>query len=235
LRDQEQEQSTHKKYRSDFSLAVARRNLWARSANNSWRTRREVAERSRPFVNFNYVAAPMRNKTSAICLSMAIAAVFVAVLARLPSHSDRRVTREQFEQLEAGMTRAEAESLIGGPPRNDLKYPAIIWLPQATGTPISREIAAPSPTVDFLVREDKPKTPRPAARIASTLDFFPQVTTKDGNQVVWIGRSELIAVYFGPDGRLQHKYCSTVHETVAPSAIDWIASRPRMIRRSLGF
>jgi hypothetical protein len=177
----------------------------------------------------------MRNKTVAICLSLAIVAVFVAVLARLPSHSDRRVTHEQFERLKAGMTQAEAESLIGGPPRNELRYTAIIWLPQASGKPISSEIAPGSPAFDFLAREDKPKNPPPAPRIASALDFFPQVTAKNGHQVVWIARSELIAVYFGPDGRLQHKYRSTVHEPVRPSAIDWIASRPRMIRRSLGF
>jgi hypothetical protein len=67
------------------------------------------------------------------------------------------------------------------------------------------------------------------------LDLFPQVTDKNGNQVVWIARTELMALYFGPDGRLLHKYHSTVDEPVRPSVIDWIASRPRTIRRSLGF
>jgi hypothetical protein len=194
-----------------------------------------VAERSRSFVNFHYGVLPMRNKTVAICLSLAIVAVFVAVLARLPSHSGRRVTQEQFKLLKEGMTQAEAESLIGGPPRNDLRYSAIIWLPKATGKPISAAIAPASPAIEFLVHEEKPKNPPPAPRIASALDFFPQVTAKNGHQVVWIARSELIAVYFGPNGRLQHKYHSTVDEPVGPSAIDWIASRPRMIRRSLGF
>jgi hypothetical protein len=171
----------------------------------------------------------------AICLLFAVVASMAVVLALAPSQSSQRVTHEQFERLKAGMTWAEAERLIGGPPRNELRYPAIIWLPQASGEQISTEIGPVTPAVDFLVREDKPTNRAPGPRAASALDFFPQVTDKNGNQVVWIGRSELIALYFGPGGRLEHKYSSTVHEPGRPSVIDWIASRPRMIRRSLGF
>ena len=184
--------------------------------------------------NYPHENAKSHNKI-AIGFSIAVVTSIVVLLAFAPSQPRQRVTQEQFERITEGMTQAKAESEIGGPPRNELRYPAIIWLPRANGKPISTEIAPVTPAVDFLVREDKPKMRQPGARSASTLDFFPQFTDKNGNQVVWISRSELIAVYFGQDGRLQHKYYSTVHEPVRPSVIDWIAARPRMIRRSLGF
>jgi hypothetical protein len=69
---------------------------------------------------------------------------------------------------------------------------------------------------------------------ASELDFFPDETPKGGFQALWVTKERLIAVYFGPDGRLQQKYSSTVDEGGPPSVMDWIASRPRMIVRSLG-
>jgi hypothetical protein len=174
----------------------------------------------------------MKNKRLFICITFAILAVIGVILALLPSN--RGVTQERFEMLKPGMTQAEAEHLLYGPPRNDLRYPAIIWLPQATGKPISAEVAPVSPAVDFLSREDKPKNGRQAVWITPALDFFPQEIPKNGRQAVWVTRTGLIAVYFGQDGRLQHKYISTVHESVRPSVIDWLASRPRMILRSLG-
>jgi hypothetical protein len=177
----------------------------------------------------------MKYKKIAIGFSFSVVTSIVALLAFAPSQPRLLVTQEQFERLTEGMTQAEVESVIGGPPRNELRYPAIIWLPQATGKQTSTEIAPLTSAVDFLVREDKSRMRLPGARLASTLDFFPRATDKNGNQVVWISRSELIAVYFGGDGRLQHKYYSTVQEPVRPSVMDWIASRPRMIRRSLGF
>jgi hypothetical protein len=132
------------------------------------------------------------------------------------------------------MTRAEVEHLLGGPPRNALRYRGLVWLPQATGRPISAEIAPGSAAVDFLVREDRPKNARLPQR-ADGLDFFPQESGKKGDQAVWIARTTLVAAYFGPDGLLRQKYSSTVDEAVPPSVIDWLASRPRIIRRSLGF
>ena len=132
------------------------------------------------------------------------------------------------------MTRAEVENVLGGAPRNGLRYDAIIWLPQGGGRPISAEIAPSSPAREYLVREDKPKNARPP-RQADSLHFFPQVTGKDGHQAVWIANGTLVAVYFGPDGQLRQKYSSAVHEMVRPSAMDWLASRPMAIRRSLGF
>ena len=158
----------------------------------------------------------------------------VVVFALRPFQSRPDVGPEHFERLRPGMTREEVEHLLDGPPRNALRYRALVWLPQVAGRPISAEIAPDSPAVEILVREDKPTNARQPARPAS-LDFFPQETGRDGHQAVWITRATLVAVYFGPDGRLRHKYNSTVHESVPPSVIDWLASRPRMIRRSLGF
>ena len=40
---------------------------------------------------------------------------------------------------------------------------------------------------------------------------------------------------FGPDGRLAHKYSSTVYEPGRPAAMGWLASGPRNIFRSFGF
>jgi hypothetical protein len=158
----------------------------------------------------------------------------VVVLALRPSGSRPDIGPEHFERLRPGMTRAEVEHLLDGPPRNALRYRAIVWLPQAAGRPISAEIAPDSPAIELFVREDRPKNARPPSRPAS-LDFFPQETGRDGHQAGWITRATLMAVDFGSDGRLRQKYRSTVHESVPPSMIDWLASRPRMIRRSLGF
>jgi hypothetical protein len=174
----------------------------------------------------------MRNKLL-ICSTLALS-LAVVVFAPRPFQSKLDVRPEHFERLQPGMTRAAVERLLDGPPRNGLRYGAIVWLPQAAGRPISAEIAPDSPAFEFLVRESKPKNARPPGRPAS-LDFFPQETGRDGHQAVWVTRARLVAVYFGPDGRLRHKYTSTVDESVPPSVIDWLASRPQMIRRSLGF
>jgi hypothetical protein len=169
-----------------------------------------------------------------MCGVFALLLLVGTLVALLPFKFQRDVRQEHFKLLQPGMTQAEAGVLLHGPPRNDLRYPAIIWLPQATGKPISARIGPASPAVEFIVREDRPKNaPQPAS--ASALDFFPQEAAKDGNQAVWVTRTGLIAVYFGHDGKLRHKYISTVHESVPPSVMDWLASRPTMIRRSLGF
>ena len=66
--------------------------------------------------------------------------VLVSVLRPLKSRSS--VTQEHFDLLRPDMLRAEVERLLDGPPRNGLRYPAIIWLPQAAGRPISAEIGS---------------------------------------------------------------------------------------------
>jgi hypothetical protein len=175
----------------------------------------------------------MKNRLRIIGLFTALSLV-ILVLALRPLKSRPDIGPEHFERMRLGMTRAEVEHLLGGPRRNALRYRGLVWLPQATSRPISAEIAPGSPTVGFLVREDRPKN-APQPKRADALNFFPQEAGEDGRQAVWIARTTLVAAYFGPDGRLRHKYSSTVDEAVPPSVIDWLASRPQMIRRSLGF
>jgi hypothetical protein len=140
---------------------------------------------------------------------------------------------KDYERLRSGMTRAEVERLLGGPPRNELGHRALIWIPQAGGRPISAEVAAGPPAPEFGVREERPTNARPP-QPTDSFDFFPEEAARDGHQAVWIAKTTMVAVDFGPDGRLRHKYSSTVRETVPPSVMDWLASMPRMIFRSLG-
>ena len=170
----------------------------------------------------------MRNRKAFIGVSAVILAVIAVVLALRPSKGG--VTQEHFELLKPGMPQAEVEHLLYGPPRNDLRYPAIIWLPQATGKRISAEIAPVSPAVELFGREEIPMNGRPGISVTPAVDFFPRETPKSGHQAVWITRTGLIAVYFGQDGGLLHKYSSTVHEPVPPSVMSWV-SRPRLIRQ----
>jgi hypothetical protein len=174
-------------------------------------------------------------KPLALCGALAILVVIAMVLARSPSKSKTGVTAEQFRLLQPGMTQAETERVLHGPPRNVLGHSAIIWLPQAAGRPKSAWIEPVSPAVDLFVREDKPKGGRQGLTVQAAQDFFPQITSKSGHQAVWLTNTGLIAVYFGRDGKLQHRYISTVDELAPPSLGDWLASRPRMIRRSFGF
>ena len=177
----------------------------------------------------------MRHKKRFIGVTVAIVTVVAMVLAWLPSTSNRGVTPGDAGLLKPGMTQADVEHLLHGPPRNDLRYRAIIWLPQATGNRISAEVAPVTPAVQFLIKEDVPKGGRQGLGITPATDFFPQITGKIGHQGVWITRTGLIAAYFGEDGTLQHKYSSIVDEAVPPSLVNWLASRPGMIRKSLGF
>ena len=167
------------------------------------------------------------------CSVFAAVTLVVLVSALRPLRSRSSVTQEHFDFLRPGMMRAEVERLLDGPPRNGVRYPAIIWLPQATGRPISAEIGPALPAIELFAREDRPKNAPPRVQ-PSALNFFPLETRTHGSQAVWNTTAALIAVYFGEDGRLRQKYYSTVHESVRPSVIDWLVSRPRMIRRSLG-
>jgi hypothetical protein len=156
-----------------------------------------------------------------------VVVALAAISALVSSRSRPGVTEEDFRRLEPGMTRAEVERVLHGPPRNDLKYPTIIWLPQADGSRISHEIQPIAPAFSLFAREDRPKNLPRRASSTSPPDFFPQGTTKDGHQAAWITRTGLIAVDFGPDGRLRRKYSSTVHEPVPPSLTGWLRSPPR--------
>jgi hypothetical protein len=173
-------------------------------------------------------------KLLAVSGVLAILLLVGVVAARLRSTSERGVGEEHFQRLQTSMTRAAVERLLGGPPRNSLTQSATIWVPRAAGRLTSAEISPASPAVEFLVREDRPKNARQPA-LPSDLDFFPQEAAKDGHQAVWVTKTGLIAVYFGQDGKLRHKYTSKVYEPVPPSVINWLASTPGTIRRSLGF
>jgi hypothetical protein len=179
----------------------------------------------------------MRKKSLIICVTLPIIALMAMVLALLPSMSNRGLIPEDAELLKPGMTQSEVEKLLHGPPRNGLKYRSIIWLPQSTGKRISAEVVPVTPPFYFLSKEEKPNNGRQSGWITITLatDFFPQITAKNGHQGLWITGTGLIAVYFGQDGRLQHKYSSTVSESGPLTVVDWLASRPRMFRQSLGF
>jgi hypothetical protein len=174
-------------------------------------------------------------KPLALCAAIAIFVVIAMALALSPSKSKTGVTAEQFRLLQPGMTQSETERVLHGPPRNVLGHTAIIWVPQAAGRPKSAWIEPVSPAVDLFVREDKPKGGRQGLTVQAAQDFFPQITSKSGHQAVWVTRTGLIAVYYGPDDKLQHKYISTVDELAPPSFGHWLASRPGMIRRSFGF
>jgi len=146
------------------------------------------------------------------------------------------VTREHFEKLRPGMTQADVERLLHGPPRNDLGHTAMVWIPKATGGRVSARIKPDTPAIEILVKEDVPTGGRQDLTVASSVDFFPKTASgNNGRQAVWVTKTGLIAVDFGPDGKLKDKYTSTVDELVPPSFMSWIASRPMMIRRSLGF
>jgi hypothetical protein len=177
-------------------------------------------------------------KPLAVCGALAVFVIIIAVAFALsPSNSKLGVTAEQFKLLQPGMTQSETERVLHGPPRNVLGHTAIIWLPQASGRPNTAWIEPVSPAVDLFVREDKPipKGGRQGLTVRAAQDYFPQITSKSGHQATWVSSTGLIAVYYGPDGKLQHKYISTVDELAPPSLGHWLASRPGMIRRSFGF
>jgi hypothetical protein len=143
----------------------------------------------------------------ALFVIMTLAAV---TLALLPS-ALRPLTQLHFEQLKTGMNKAEVESLLHGYARNEVRT-AMVWVPQSSGQQISYKVESEFPTPDF----------------------FPDASKVEGYQRLWITETGLIAVYFGPDDKLQRKYFSTVHPMGPPTINDWLVSRPDAIRQSLG-
>ena len=144
-------------------------------------------------------------------LALSAAIVLVAIVVLFVCQKPYLITQEQYDLIVVGMTQADLEKLLGGPPANVCNNRVIVWEPQADGKPISAEIP----------------------RGATTARLFHD--TDDGLQVVWLDDTGLIAAYFGEDGRLQKKYFSTVHVMGPPSTIDWFRTRPKQVRRSLGF
>jgi hypothetical protein len=166
--------------------------------------------------------------------SLAILALIGVVCAVLPG--SRGVTEAQFKLLRPGMTQADVENLLYGRPRDDLAYSAIVWAPNLDGRKRSALISPGAPGVGYFVsehfRDRPPNEARP--KTAPEFWFFPGTTPEQGRQAVWSTETGLIAVYFGRDGRLEQKYFSTVDVTRPPTMLDWLASRPRMVRKSFG-
>lgn len=148
----------------------------------------------------------------------------------------RGVTLADYQRLRPGMTSAEVEQWLHGPPRNDLEYRALVWLPHADGKRRSADIAPGPADLGFRVSEHfRSRSPKEVPpRNASDHWYFPGMATERGHQAVWITDAGLVAAYFGQDGRLQRTYFSTVDVTRPPTLIAWLASRPRMFRNSLG-
>lgn len=136
----------------------------------------------------------------------------VAVLVLAWPSGPTEVDMTHYRALRAGMTRAEVRRLVGGAPGNRVGGGCIVWVPRADG----RQVSA---------------TVRPGS---VEVDCFPGSIPPGGCQEVWITRTGLIAVGFGPDDRARSKYFSDVHAIDPPSGPDWLASRPGAIRRSIG-
>jgi hypothetical protein len=148
----------------------------------------------------------------------------------------RGVTEAHLRRLTPGMTQAEVERELGGRPRDELKYSAIVWVPQADGKRRSAFIGPGTPGVGFLVSEsfrDHPPN-EVAPKKAAQVSFFPGTQGAPGRQAVWVTETGLIAVEFGQDGRLRQTFFSTVHGRRPPTPMDWVASRPRMVLKALG-
>ena len=127
---------------------------------------------------------------------LAMTAAVALILALWPRSLS--LTRTHFNLLKTGMEQSEVEKLYG-PPRNEVQR-AIVWVRQEDGRQVSTEIPPGSLKIDFF-RDAKNK----------------------GHQAVWLTKTGLVAVNFGKDGKLQHKYFSTVHVLGPPLVLDWLA------------
>jgi hypothetical protein len=95
------------------------------------------------------------------------------------------INRTQFDAIGEGMTRAEVQRLLGGPPRNECPDDVIVWV-RRQGKRLSAECSPGSP---------------PPRVLSDAAD----------EEAVWVSEEGLIAVRFAQDGRLHEKYFSTVH------------------------
>lgn len=167
---------------------------------------------------------------------LAAVAIALAATMALVAHAPRPgVGPGDFDRLRVGMSRAEAEAILHGPPRNDLAHPALIWMPRADAGKVSARFGPASPAVAILIREDRPREAGSRPLTSTADDFFPGAGAGRGGQGVWVSPAGLVAVLFDQDGRVAERYFSTVDETKPPTLGGWLASRPAAIRRSLGF
>ena len=106
--------------------------------------------------------------------------------------------RAHFDQITAGMSRADVENVLGGPARNEVRDLVLVWLPTGESA------------VSYELRPEGPVAP-----------FFPGAAG-GSEERLWVGEEGLIAALFDEDGRLLRKYYSAVHVTPRPSAADTI-------------
>jgi hypothetical protein len=124
----------------------------------------------------------MTRRRLLIVAALLCIAVASAVLWQLRPTS---ISRTQFDAIAEGMSRADVECLLGGPPRNECPDDVIVWV-RRHGKRVSAEYGAGSPP--------------------------PRVLSDAGDEeAVWMSNEGLIAIRFGEDGRLREKYFSTVH------------------------
>jgi hypothetical protein len=117
--------------------------------------------------------------------------------------SRSRIDTEHFEAIREGMTQQEVEKILGGPPRNECSIPVIVWI-RREGKLQSTELDPGPPTVPFFAD-----------------------AVKDNRELVWVGKSGLIATRVGDDGIVREKYFSTVHSPDRPAFGFPAAQRPR--------
>src|SRR6266404_2685641 len=112
----------------------------------------------------------------AVCACLAASCVLAVSLLTWES----RIDPNHFHAIEVGMTKAEVEQLLGGPPRNECSGPVDVW--------VRREGGLQSAGLD-------PGTLK--------VQFFPTADVMKGEEAVWVSEAGLIAVRFGEDGRVQ--------------------------------
>jgi hypothetical protein len=125
-------------------------------------------------------------------LMLAVGLVFYWLTARTP------FDRPHFDQLLAGMNRADVEEVLGGPARNELGEMAIVWLPKGESA-VSYELQPEGPVAPFFAN-----------------------AAQGSEERLWVGEDGLIAALFSEDGRLLETYYSDVHVTPRPSAADFV-------------
>jgi hypothetical protein len=122
-----------------------------------------------------------------VCLSL------IGAVAVLRATRPSQIGPEQFAGIDVGMTRADVERVLGGPPRNECAGPADVW--------VRRDGRVQSAAID-------PGTQLPR--------FFADADQAHGDEAVWLSPAGLIAVRFDTDGRVEEKYVSDVHVIDTP-------------------
>ena len=125
------------------------------------------------------------------------------------------------------MTRAES-SRCSSPPLNVLRYRALFGSRNLAARTILRK-SHQVPVVEFAVRRTSPRTPGGRGQIQSTSshrnwDGWRQAVDRKAH---WLLSTSARTT-------LRHRYSSTVHESVPPSVMDWLASGPRSSAVPLG-